>query len=328
MSSLPGTPVTQTSNASFAGQQSEFGKHQQAVQQPQQQQPRLPCLRTLWLHNGPGSDRKPYSVYCDSLGNTYQDDPNDESENATDPNKQAELKFSSIRICLVEDIPKIGKDQYSLGPVDETKSRMLLIREELRRKLSPLVDFLTTIEKTHFNLVGGPYMDRCPGLMHFIFIDRTNHNRITNPRILPMRPLEGVECKKGFMQFTAAQQRATEMGLFPKVCILINSAQQLVAKGYTESLWGGSATQYYHRIWVEADDEEIPIDPPLLHVIQTRPWAIRDHLEAINSRDVSRRNIQCFELYVMYIGLLSPEAIQKNNRQLLSLILPSHNRSD
>eukprot|EP01060_Flectonema_neradi_P019976 TRINITY_DN2748_c0_g1_i1.p1 TRINITY_DN2748_c0_g1~~TRINITY_DN2748_c0_g1_i1.p1 ORF type:complete len:952 (+),score=169.18 TRINITY_DN2748_c0_g1_i1:61-2916(+) len=325
--SLPGTPIMQPSNSSFAGQQSEIGRHQQAVQQQQvQQQPRLPCLRTLWLHNGPGSDRKPFSVFCDSLGNNYDDDP-DDPESITDPNKQAELKFSSIRICLIEEIQKTGKGQYTPGPVADCKSRMLQVREELRRKLSPLVDFLTTIEKTHFNLVGGPYMDRCPGLMHFIFIDRTNHNRITNPRILPMRPLEGVECKKGFMQFTAAQQTATEMGLFPKVCILINSAQQLVAKGYTESLWGGSAIQYYHKIWVEADDEEINIDPPLLQVIQTRPWAIRDHLEAINSRDVTRRNIQCFELYVMYIGLLSPEAIQKNNRQLLSLILPSHNKS-
>eukprot|EP01059_Diplonema_ambulator_P032741 TRINITY_DN656_c0_g1_i1.p1 TRINITY_DN656_c0_g1~~TRINITY_DN656_c0_g1_i1.p1 ORF type:complete len:944 (+),score=303.75 TRINITY_DN656_c0_g1_i1:96-2834(+) len=293
--------------------------------------PTVPSLKQLWLQQGPGSERRPHAVFIDSLGNEAVEPedhltPRTKARKAAQ-NKETEQKFNSIRVCIIEEIQRSPKGGWMHLEAGECLGRMKEIRGDIRRKLAPLVDFITTLEKTHFNLVGGSYMEQCQGLMHFILVDRISHNRVISPRILPMRPFEGKECNDGFMQLTAEQQQATEKGLFPKVSRMLNGAQTLLSKGYTESLWGDTAVQYFHRIWLETDDEELPIDPALLQVIQTRPWAIRDHLEGYMAKDVNRKTVRCYELYAMYLGLIPPEAVERNNRNLLSLVLPSNNRS-
>eukprot|EP01064_Diplonema_japonicum_P035805 TRINITY_DN7865_c0_g1_i1.p1 TRINITY_DN7865_c0_g1~~TRINITY_DN7865_c0_g1_i1.p1 ORF type:complete len:966 (+),score=181.64 TRINITY_DN7865_c0_g1_i1:23-2899(+) len=294
--------------------------------------PTLPNLKQLWLQQGPGSERRPHAVFVDSLGSSTATELDDEltprsRARKAAQGKETELKFNSIRVCIIEELQKTSRGGWMPLDAGECLPRMKEIRQDIRSKLTPLVDFITTLEKTHFNLVGGPYMEQCQGLMHFILVDRISHNRVISPRILPMRPFEGNECNDGFMHLTAEQQQATEVGLFPKVTKMLNGAQILVAKGYTESLWGDSAVQYYHKIWVETDDEELPIDPALLSVIQNRPWAIRDHLEGYMARDVNKKTVRCYELYAMYLGLIPPEAVERNNKNLLSLVLPSNNRS-
>ena len=244
-------------------------------------------------------ERQPYAVFVDVLGNEDTvDDPAD---------KEAERKFSSIRILLIEAMPRLGMRDPELLP------RMQRIRDQIRRKLTYIVDYLITVEKTHFNLVGGSAMEDCKGLVHFVVVDRTNHNKVLSPTILPMRPSEG----SGLMEWTPEQQENTEQVIIPKVREMVNGAQQLVCKGFTESLWGDTAVQYYHRIWVEQDDDEVRIDNDLLNVIQTRPWAIRDHLD-------SRR--RCYELYAMYLGIIPPVVVEENNRNLLRIILPPKSR--
>eukprot|EP00754_Rhynchopus_humris_P047481 Rhum_TRINITY_DN7077_c1_g1::Rhum_TRINITY_DN7077_c1_g1_i1::g.21676::m.21676 len=260
----------------------------------------LPCLRYLWLQKGVPSgrsrivERHKHAVFVDVLGNE-------------EGSEEAERKFSSIRVCLVEDMS--GGRQADLPS-------MKRIRDGIRRKLAYIVDFLITVEKTHFNLVGGPAMEDCKGLVHFVVVDRTNYNRVISPRILPMRPSEGSR----MVEWTAEQKDDTVRVLFPKVREMINGAQHLVSKGHTESLWGDAAVQYYHKVWVDTEDgDEVPIDPELLDIIQARPWSIRDHLAGKNHR--------CYELYAMYLGIIPPAVVDENNRKLLSIILPSRNKS-
>eukprot|EP01061_Rhynchopus_euleeides_P045803 TRINITY_DN8404_c0_g5_i1.p1 TRINITY_DN8404_c0_g5~~TRINITY_DN8404_c0_g5_i1.p1 ORF type:complete len:801 (+),score=285.45 TRINITY_DN8404_c0_g5_i1:117-2519(+) len=293
---------SRTPNSSF--NKAEFEKEDRDEMLTERPPNELPCLRPLWLRP-PGQrsgERKLFAVFVDVLGNE------DAVEEAAE--KEIERKFSSIRILLVEPLPELGIRDPQLLP------RMQRVRDNIRRKLAYIVDYLITVEKTHFNLVGGSAMEDCKGLVHFVVVDRTNHNRVLSPTILPMRPSDG----GGLMEWTPEQQEDTERVLLPKVREMVNGAQHLVSRGYTESLWGDTAAQYYHRIWVESDEEDVHIDNALLDVIQTRPWSIRDHLEGTKRR--------CYELYALYLGIIPPAVVEENNRNLLRIILPHRSRGD
>ncbi|KAJ9453476.1 hypothetical protein DIPPA_22400 [Diplonema papillatum] len=289
---------------------------QQNVQE--KQAPSLPSLRVLHLQQRPQQEeRRPFAVFVDNLANDLS-----ETEESLAKKRAVEIeqKFGSIRICLVEELThNKANGTVSIQP-EEVLPRMQRLRNTMRSQLTNILDYITTLEKTHFNLVAsGTYLEQCPGLVHFVLIDRTAHNRVISPLIVPMRA-EGID---GFRQFSAELQSATEEGLLPRLRQMFNTAHLLVKKGFTEGLWGDSSMQYYHKIWIESDGDEIAIDQDILSTIQVRPWAIKDHLEALG-----RKSVKCYELYVMYLGIIPPKAVEDNNKALLSILLPQNDRSN
>ncbi|KAJ9453475.1 hypothetical protein DIPPA_22406 [Diplonema papillatum] len=279
--------------------------------------PSLPSLRTLWLRCGTLNFRKPCMVFVDTLGHdTNDDNPTDRQSTHA---QELEKKFKSVRVCFIEEMRRTRRGWSACSP-NLLRHRMVAMRETVRERFAPVVDVFTTIEKTHFNIACGAYLDACPGLVHFIFVDRSRHNCVTSPKILPLVPPNSTQ-QQLFAQFTASEQASTEKGMAPHVAHLLSQANYFLHKNYTEAYWGTAGMSFYHKLWLQDDHEELPFPEDCLLVAQKRPWALRDHLVSACPRE-SKRGLRCGQLFVMYMGMVPLDIVRASNKRLLELAVP------
>jgi hypothetical protein len=184
----------------------------------------------------------------------------------------------------------VDTNDYDLQPF---KHDLVNVQKHIFKELNNFVSFLKI--KAHAHITMMHYLHYCPGIVHFIFVDRIR-NRVIAPRIVPL--------------FTSSNKADTGkisvQFLKKKIWEMVHMAQQYRDQGYTEMGIAGLGVQYWFKEWIEDEHG--------------------------NELKFSEKNIFCendglgharahFELYTMYLPFVSTQAIAHYNRILTCILL-------
>jgi len=185
---------------------------------------------------------------------------------------------------------------------EEEKEDLVRIQSWLSHVLKNYMDYFIIREKTNFSILS--YLHQLPGLVHFIYVDR-----ITNKVIAPtIGPLHG-------QQYIPQEESSERMVHFlkKKVWDLCYLAQKHLALGYCSMLIKSGDLQYSYRLWLEDNEgAEIQIEQPLTQ--------IANQLNSSYYKDLVKKTpkaTKCYELYSIYLGLLSVSMVAAHDSSLI-----------
>jgi hypothetical protein len=199
------------------------------------------------------------------------------------------------------------------GKSDE-KDKLDKLRVQLREWLRKnYAGYLITKERTHLPIL--TWIHSLPGLVHYIFVDRTT-NRVRAPTITPLH---------GQLHRDNGTTEKMVAKLKKHVWQLVHTAHEHLAMGYTAMMVRRSDFLYSYRLWVEDDEgveqvleQSIPANPNL----HNTPIGHRFYKELLRwSFPSQSQQMKCYELYTLYLGILPAALVSKNDRALIALLL-------
>mmetsp|Transcript_41835 Transcript_41835/g.102956 ORF Transcript_41835/g.102956 Transcript_41835/m.102956 type:complete len:524 (+) Transcript_41835:1583-3154(+) len=137
---------------------------------------------------------------------------------------------------------------------DSDREQLNTVRNFLRKSLlKPYALYLTVRANTHLTMVS--YLYQMPGLVHFVFIDRTN-NRVVTPVITALHGPQAPHTPSSSARLAAVIKQ--------HVWRAVNTAALALEKGRMSSITRCGAFQYSSRLWVEdSEGYELIINRPL-----------------------------------------------------------------
>eukprot|EP01116_Phalansterium_solitarium_P006237 TRINITY_DN18547_c0_g1_i1.p1 TRINITY_DN18547_c0_g1~~TRINITY_DN18547_c0_g1_i1.p1 ORF type:complete len:933 (+),score=401.13 TRINITY_DN18547_c0_g1_i1:182-2980(+) len=255
-------------------------KQQHTSHQPHQP-PTPPFYGTLYLRNALGTVHSGHTVYMGEL-------------------------HDGVYLVLVARPGTSGHEQQQQQAVQ-------LAQSVVKRALKNYVDYLRTKARTHLSPLA--YVHRCPGLVHFVFVDRTA-NRLVAPTLGPLHGQQRTPPDD------ASAQLQLEI-LRRKVWDMCCQAQQHVSQGYCSMLIKAGDFQYSYRLWVE-DATGAELDLALLATPRgaTQAWP-REPLSYSFYKELVRRTpkaVKCYELLTLYLAVCSVPQVHMHNQTLLALL--------
>eukprot|EP01113_Clastostelium_recurvatum_P003563 TRINITY_DN11557_c0_g1_i3.p1 TRINITY_DN11557_c0_g1~~TRINITY_DN11557_c0_g1_i3.p1 ORF type:complete len:813 (+),score=167.06 TRINITY_DN11557_c0_g1_i3:109-2439(+) len=193
----------------------------------------------------------------------------------------------------------------------EEKAKLDKIQDSLRDWLNKnYANYLVAKEKAHLPIL--QYLHMLPGLVHYIFVDRTA-NRVQAPTITP---LHGQQYRD-----SASTQRMLTL-LKGRVWDMYYHAHRHLAMGYTSMVMRSGDFQYSYRLWVEDDEgAEQPLDLPRSQYPAT-PQSHKFYKDLLRAQYPSQLpQMKCYELYTLYLGILPAALVSKNDKALVALLL-------
>lgn len=190
---------------------------------------------------------------------------------------------------------------------DQTVKRTIppsIVHERLTAMCSPeclIFQFIATNWLTHPPLSGYSI----PGLIAFVCIDRRRNQSLVCSREEMIGGCKTAEGKKSIQQ------------LFFTMHHCICEAHQLIAQGFSEGLWGHLGMQFVYQIAIQrerdtmvAADGKQPVienrtfnDTALARTVVETPFLIASTNRLENSQFV-------FEMYAMFVGVMTPKEVQ------------------
>jgi len=179
------------------------------------------------------------------------------------------------------------------------QKELLKAQQSIFNGLNNFISFLKI--KAHSHITMMHYLNYCPGMIHFILVDRIR-NRVIAPRIVP---LETFAKSPSDPEIEAKSKSQVEF-LKKKVWEMCYLSQQYRDQGYTEVGICGLGVQYWFKEWIEDEN--------------------------CNELKFTEKNILCesdgsanarahFELYTMYLPFVSTQAIARYNKLLTCVLL-------
>jgi len=199
----------------------------------------------------------------------------------------------------------------------EDREKLEKVQGQLRDWLSKeYAKFFLAKEKAHLPIL--QYVHLLPGLVHYIFVDRTA-NRVRAPTITP---LHGQQFRD-----SASTQRMLLL-LKGRVWDMYYQAHRHLSMGYYSMVMRSGDFQYSYRLWVEDDEGvEQSLEQPILggnqktHYPHT-PLSHRFYKDLLRTLFPSQSpQMKCYELYTLYLGILPSALVSKNDRALVALLL-------
>ncbi|XP_071050896.1 BLOC-3 complex member HPS1 isoform X1 [Onthophagus taurus] len=181
-------------------------------------------------------------------------------------------------------------------------------------KLSSYEDFLKVKSLKNFTLGSNTssltihkYLEEFPGLVHFIYVDRTNH-RITAPGI----------------DFNTEEIVVLTRN---KIWSMIKFAQLHLNEGHTSIIWKDMTFSYAYFLWFE-DVSGSPLKPTVSPMHFNRslpiPGTFCDdyyrHLKEACFPKMPPQKIRCYELYTIHLGLVTTQCVLEHTRRLSATI--------
>jgi hypothetical protein len=149
------------------------------------------------------------------------------------------------------------RDDSGAGSASAEEQRAALdaVRDELGRSLlKDYAEYLQMRAQVHVSMLN--YVYDMPGLVHFIFVDRTAH-RVLVPTVTP---LHGQDCTVHTPESSA---RMTSV-LRKEIWSMVNFAQSSLVRGSISTLVRRGAFLYSSRLWIEdGDGFELIVEHPL-----------------------------------------------------------------
>jgi peptidoglycan hydrolase-like protein with peptidoglycan-binding domain len=194
---------------------------------------------------------------------------------------------------------------------DEEREKLRNTANIIKEKLmADYVDYILSLEKVHTMVY---YVDKIPGLVHFILVDRT-YNRVLAPVITP---LGGSQSQMN--QNPDLVQRMVTV-LKRAVWQLVYQSQQFLSKGFCDMIMKKGHFIYSYKLWFEdSSGRVLPIKDPINfdHKLPLN----RDFYKKLQNRLFAAQRAKCYELYSLYLGFLPLKTIDQNNQLLASMLL-------
>ncbi|XP_020289802.1 Hermansky-Pudlak syndrome 1 protein homolog isoform X2 [Pseudomyrmex gracilis] len=176
----------------------------------------------------------------------------------------------------------------------------------VRQKLSDFSDFLKVKAMKNFTL--GSYLEEFPGLVHFIYIDRTTH-RLVAPTL----------------DFTSTETLTLTM---KKIWNMVEQSRIHLQEGHLSVMWKDTTFNYSYFLWFE---DISGYSPPkckvyLNYVMKNFPVPgilCGDYYRKLTETcfpKVSPNKVRIYELYCVHLGLTTSTCVLEHSRRLAATI--------
>nr|CAI5850418.1 unnamed protein product [Callosobruchus analis] len=237
-------------------------------------------------------------------------------KNASD---EALLRAETLALGFLENL----KELLSLTSVDSAILQLSVksvkeVANGVQDKLAAFDEFLKAKGIQNFSLGSSDsltvnkYLEEFPGLVHFIYIDRTTH-RVTTPT-LDFSSEEGEFTKK-------------------KIWSMVNFTREHLQEGNMSLMWKDSTFNYAYFLWFE-DTSGAPLKPANFptNISQSPGILCADFyykLKELCFPKMSANKIRCYELFCIHLGLVTASYVLEQTRRLSATIWelrghPSH----
>ncbi|CAH1399468.1 unnamed protein product [Nezara viridula] len=219
---------------------------------------------------------------------------------------------SSLGVSLRELLQAASLDRT---PVQRGRHAAQAIARCVCTAVSHFTDFLKVKAVTNFSLGSrdslsiNKYLEEFPGLVHFLYIDRTNH-RLTAPS-LQMQPPE-----------PPLPQLTKE-----KIWTMVEFSRHHLLEGNLALMWRDTTFSYAYYLWFE-DGAGSAIKPKVspATAIKTLPLPgvfngdfYQRLIETCFPKNQSNK-VRCFELYCVHIGLATSSCVLEQSRRIAATI--------
>ncbi|XP_018574507.1 Hermansky-Pudlak syndrome 1 protein isoform X2 [Anoplophora glabripennis] len=229
-------------------------------------------------------------------------------KNASD---EALLRAETLALGFLENL----KELLSLTSVDgsilqASRKHVVEAARIVKDKLDTFDEFLKVKSIKNFSL--GSYLEEFPGLVHFLYIDRTTH-RVTTPTL----------------------DLSTEESLFTKkkIWFMMNFARLHLQEGNLSLMWKDTTFNYTYFLWFE-DTSGAPLKPSVFPTANLPlPGILCEDfymkLKEICFPKMASAKVRCYELFCMHLGLVTASCVLEQTRRLSATIWelrghPSH----
>ncbi|KAK0183216.1 hypothetical protein PV327_001277 [Microctonus hyperodae] len=203
--------------------------------------------------------------------------------------------------CFDRNFLKIGND------VILTVSRLV------RQKFNDFSDFLKVKALKNFTLGSrtsltiNKYLEEFPGLVHFIYIDRTTH-RVTAPTL----------------DFTNPETLALTTN---KIWSMVDHSRNHLQEGQFSVMWKDTTFNYAYFLWFE-DDSGSPLKCKTYLNQQMKNFPVPgilcgDYYKKLSQAcfpKISSNKIRIYELYCVHLGLATSSCVLEHSRRLAATI--------
>ncbi|XP_070155052.1 BLOC-3 complex member HPS1 isoform X3 [Polyergus mexicanus] len=176
----------------------------------------------------------------------------------------------------------------------------------VRQKLNDFSDFLKVKALKNFTL--GSYLEEFPGLVHFIYIDRTTH-RLVAPTL----------------DFTSTETLALTM---KKIWNMVEQSRMHLQEGHLSVMWKDTTFNYSYFLWFE---DNSGCSPPkckvyLNYIMKNFPMPgilCGDYYRKLTETcfpKLSPSKVRIYELYCVHLGLTTSTCVLEHSRRLAATI--------
>eukprot|EP00040_Diaphanoeca_grandis_P034574 m.214929 g.214929 ORF g.214929 m.214929 type:complete len:873 (+) comp33181_c1_seq4:274-2892(+) len=177
-------------------------------------------------------------------------------------------------------------------PNDQEEERITGIQEHVAVVLKDYIDFFHV--KIHRNITMTAYLEMYPGLVHFIYVDRTS-NTMVAPCLTP-----GTSGASNKANRSTGQDSDT---LKQKVWNMHANAQKRLAQGYTSFTIKAGDFRYSFYLWFESEQGEKLVPKRLLKT--TRQALDAQFYRKLTNRlfpELRAGSVRCYELYLIHLA--------------------------
>ncbi|KAK7792624.1 hypothetical protein R5R35_013454 [Gryllus longicercus] len=185
------------------------------------------------------------------------------------------------------------------------RDSVLAVTSFVKYKLADFSNFLKVKALRNFTM--GSYLEEFPGLVHFMYIDRSNH-RITAPS-LDFSSEETITLTK------------------KKIWSMIDFSRKHLQEGHLAIMWKDTTFNYAYFLWFE-DSAGAPMKPKDFprHMLSGLPMPgilcgdFYQKLIEICFPKLSPSKVRCYELYCIHLGLATASCVLEHSRRLAATI--------
>ncbi|XP_059484019.1 BLOC-3 complex member HPS1 [Neocloeon triangulifer] len=217
------------------------------------------------------------------------------------------IKFMEL---LCEIFRLVCLDQAAVThSADPAKS----VAKAVRARLADFIGFLKVKAMRNFTLGSratlsiNKYLEEFPGLVHFLYIDRTNH-RVTTPSL----------------DFSSEETMSLTKR---KIWAMVDFSRAHLVDGHISLMWKDTTFNYAYFLWFE-DSSGAPMRPkvfPTAHLKNMPQPGIfcGDFYQSLIGAcfpKIAPGKVQCFELFCVHLGLATSSCVLEHTRRLAATI--------
>eukprot|EP00759_Apiculatamorpha_spiralis_P030532 PhF_6_TR32177/c0_g1_i1/m.47760 len=212
-------------------------------------------------------------------------------------------------------------------------NRFVQTRQRIEERISEQP--LMAIESMLCSLSMRHFVEMCPGLLHFVYVDRSNSNLVVAPNI-EFLATSGSDFNldtspgEGNVKGLTGDVLNSVFYLKKIIWSCITNAQELIRHEFIDGLYGNVGVTQFHCLRIEGPSAYVPeegglvnhyMDPTLRLLYKDAPYALADRMEHMkrigDKRGVGAYPTRSYELYAVYLGVLPITAIDEMNQKLL-----------
>ena len=207
-------------------------------------------------------------------------------------------------------------ERVSAEEAESEAAHAASIRRGVERELATFIDFLVIKAQAHITMLS--YLYHFPGMVHFIYVDRT-HDYVIAPTITPLHGDLAGDLEGSSGPSSSSIDSPSVAMIKSAVWDLARSAHKALAEGYTSmAMYKNGFCYWYDLVAENADGEPLPLSLPCAP--HEAPPSVTDLKALIARQHPTVRHVRCYELYALYVGSVPLESVAASNAGLLSMV--------